>query len=122
MTTETFVKRFNEGNPRDKSQLFIDLDLQEPDLNLMVPAPAEGPIIAFCFNGYLKIGAGVWYVLKEDDKRVPMSAFKLHANGNKTYKEWVKTTPDKIRNFTAGVKRLFIKAFDGCVMPESFQN
>jgi hypothetical protein len=122
MTTDTFVQRFNSGNPRDKGQLFIDLDLQEPDINLMVPAPPGSAIIAFYFNGYLKIGAGVWYVLKEDDKRVPMSAFKMHADGLKTYEAWLKTTPRQIMNFTAGVKKLFIQAFEGCVLPEYLKN
>lgn len=121
MTPDTFCKLFNSGNVKDKGQLFIQHDLKEADVNLLLPFPEGSPFTAVVFAGYLRVCSAVWYVIRRaDEKRIPMGAFRMYADGEKTYKEWENQVPNKL--WARAFKRTMIKTFEGCVVPEYMNN
>lgn len=121
MTPDTFCKIFNTGNIKDQGQLFVQHDLKEAEVNLLLGFPEHFPIEAIVFAGYLRVRSAVWYFIRRSDgKRIPAGAFRMYADAEKTFKGWF----DQCRNkdLARANKKLFIEAFEGCVIPEYINN
>jgi hypothetical protein len=120
MNADNFIKRFNEGNTRDRSILFRENEwLQDPDLRLVVDMKTGDPYKQFHFIGFSCQRVGIWYAIDRYDKRIPIKAFKLFPMGVQTWGEWSKGVPPK---FAKGLREGFVEYFDGVVTPECVQN
>lgn len=121
MNPETFCRIFNSGNVRDRADLFVQHDLKEADVNLLLGFPEEFPIEAIVFAGYLKVKSAIWYFIRRSDgKRLPVGAFRMYADGEKTFKGWFDQCKNK--DLARANKKLFLDAFEGCVTPEYMDN
>jgi nicotinamidase-related amidase len=119
MTSTTFINRFNNGTIRDRAQLFIDLDLKEADQHMEMKMPAQAECVSVHILAYAKVRAGVWYIKDHQGERLPVAAFPLYPEGERTFDEWYKTVPG---TWGSELKEKIIQAFDKIVMPEYADN
>lgn len=118
MTPKEFCRIWNSGNAKDRGKLFVDFDLKEAEVNMTIPVTnPKAPIVAVIISGYAKVESAIWYAIRRsDDKRIPMHAFRMYTDGERTYQEWAALFPNKA--FPAEFKKTFIEVFDGAVAPD----
>lgn len=118
MTPKEFVRIFNNKNPQEQAKLFVDNDLKEAQVNMLLPVlDPRAPVTAIVIAGYTKVEAAVYYaIMRSDERRVPMGAFRMYADGERTFQEWAALFPN--RAFPEGLKKIFIETFEGAGMPE----
>lgn len=118
MTPKEFVRIFNANNARDRAKLFIDHDLKEAQVNMLITnEDPAATFSAFVFSGYLKVESAICYAIRRsDEKRIIIGAFRMYADGEKTFNEWMQQCPHK--PWAMRHKKIFIETFEGAVMPE----
>ena len=119
MTSTVFINRFNKGNVRDRAELFTELDLKQADQHMEMKMPSEAECVSVHILAYTKVRAGVWYIKDHQGERLPVAAFPLHTEGERTFDEWLKTVPGK---WGEKLKDEIVKAFDKIVLPECVSN
>lgn len=119
MTSTTFITRFNNGDAKERVQLFIELDLKQADQHMEMKMPAEAECVSVHILAYTKVRAGVWYIKDHQGERLPVAAFPLYPEGERTFNEWYKTVPG---TWGEKLKDQIVKAFDKIVTPEYVDN
>jgi hypothetical protein len=119
MTSTAFINRFNNGNARDRADLFTELDLKQADQHMEMRMPAEAECVSVHILAYTKVRAGVWYIKNHQGERLPVAAFPLYPEGERTFNAWLSTVPGR---WGEKLKDEIIQAFDKIVMPEYTYN
>jgi hypothetical protein len=119
MNTQTFISLFNKGNRKDKSQLLLDnLRDVEASQHLVIDMKG-GPYESFNILAFAAKRLGYWYAKTITGDMIPMTAFRLHPSGEKTFSEWAVQVPI---NFADAHRAMFIQSFENLVLPEHAAN
>jgi len=113
MTGKLFCALFNSKDLDRKAEALRALkkneeDMPRADINLAIPLKPGGKYQAIIFAGYLDVSAVIWYAYCDETMPLPVAAFELFPDAEKTFKEWAKGIPSHLAN---GIKKNFIETF-----------
>jgi hypothetical protein len=121
MKQKKFIKVFNKASQKEKAKMLIAGFPKEPTQQLAIELKGDGQYTHFHIMAYSSLRVGIWYAVTIDDRRIVMSAFALHPEGEKTFKEWA--WHDELpKVFAESIREKFIAAFDHIVLPENVLN